>query len=157
MRNEVELRYLDKFTKTIIENMESVQEVIKKSGSVIDAKLLSLIDEAEKEDFGAMAELYDMFAFGTNGVERNYDMALYYWSKLHRDNSKDGDPELISEGLNNLAFLHIDFDKMALARGSVLEAFTYMVKNLECHLWERQIIALFYNNMDSYIPEAEEE
>lgn len=145
--------YLENFTKTTVEDMAKVQEAIKSAGVVIDSKLFPVIEEAENGDFGAQAELYEMFAFGENGVTPNYEMAYRYWEKLKARNEESGDKELISESLNNLAFLHLQFDKMAIARDSFIEAFTYMVSNLEPHLWERQMIELMHSNIDVYIPE----
>lgn len=149
----MEFTYLENFTKTSVDDMEKVQEALKSSSVIIDSKFFPLIEEAENGDFGAQAELYEMFSFGENGVTPNYEMAHRYWEKLKERNEESGDKELISESLNNLAFLHFQFDKMGIARDSLLEAFTYMVSNLEPHLWERQIMELMHSNMDVYIPE----
>ena len=134
--------YLEKFDKTSIDDMEAVQAVISETGSMLDSKLFPLIDEAEKGDFGAMAELYEMFTYGNNDILPNYELAMRYCTKLIEKNSSSNDHDLISEGLNARAYLYHNFSKDDLAHDAFLEAFKYMVANLEPHLWDKQIVNL---------------
>lgn len=142
--------YLENFTKTSVDNMESVQEVITTTGAIVDSKLFPLIDEAEKGDFGAMAELYEMFTFGENDVTPNYKMALRYWTKLHFSNIDSEDKAIISEGLNNHVYLHLQFDKMEEATESLEKAFKFMVTHFEAHEWDAQLIKLMAENIEVY-------
>lgn len=146
----MEFIYLKKFAKTSVDDMEAVQEVVKVAGGLIDAALFPLIDAAEQGDYGAMAELWEMFVRGTNKVKPNYNLAMRYWSRLQQHNLKTEDPVVISEGLNNYAYLHHDFDKMEEATQAFIEAFRYMVTHLEPKDWDKQVIQLVAENIDVY-------
>jgi len=146
----MKLTYIENFNKTSVDNMEAVQEAISKAGVPIDSKLLPLIDEAEKGDFGSMAELYEMFTFGDNNVKPSYEMSMRYWTKLHAINLASEDPIVISESLNNFGYLHYEFEKMEEATNGFMEAFRYMVSNLEPKEWDAQIVKLVAENIETY-------
>ena len=145
--------YLKDFDKTSVDDMEAVQAVIYETGAIIDSKLFPLIDEAEKGDFGAMAELYDMFTFGVNDIRPNYELAMRYCTKLRDFHASSNDASVISEGLNAQAYLYHFFGKEDLAHNAFLEAFKYMVAHLEPQEWEKQIV----NLVTEYVNGLEEE
>lgn len=138
----MEYKYLNDFSKTSVDNMEAVQSVISETGAIIDSKLFPLIDEAEKGDFGAMAELHEMFTYGFNDIKPNYELAMRYCTKLRQFNASSNDPSIISEGLNAQAYLYHNFGKEEEAHDAFLEAFKYMVAHLEPHEWDKQIVNL---------------
>jgi len=143
--------YLKKFDKTTVNNMEIVQAVLSEAGGIIDSSLFPLIEAAETGDFEVMAEIYEMFAFGSHGVTPNFPIALRYCTKLHAVGLKSEQPPLISEGLNNFAYLYHNFGKEEQAHTAFLTAFKYMVAHLEPKEWDKQIVNLvveYVNNID---------
>lgn len=138
----MEYTYLKDFNKTTVDNMDTVQAVISETGAMVDSTLFPLIEEAEKGDFMAMVEIYEMFAFGEHGVTQNYEMALRYCNKLHQVGLESDKKILVSTGLNNLAYLYHNFGKEEEAHDAFFEAFKYMVANLEPQEWDKQIVNL---------------
>ena len=142
--------YLENFTKTKVDNMELVQAALQETSAIVDVKLFPLIEGAEKGGYAEMAELFEMFCYGKNNVTPNYEMAYRYCSRLQEENLQSDNPEVISEGLNAIAYMENTFGNIEAAKEAFLTAFKYMVSKLEPENWDKQIIQLVSYNIDGY-------
>ena len=144
--------YVKDFDKSTVDDMTKVQAVINETGAIIDASLFPLIEEAETGDFGALAELFEMFAYGFSDVTPNYKLGLRYWTKLneivHRDMSDD--LEIVANTYNTYAYMQSEFGNIEEANKAFLVAFQYMVANLHPSAWDEKIIGYVSENLDYY-------
>lgn len=148
--------YIENFSKTSVDNMELVQNALKKTGAIVDSKLFPLIEEAENGNFLAQAELFEMFVGGFNDVTPNYEMAKRYVQMVQLSNLQSEDPIRIAEGLKAVAKMHYQFDELWLASDAYLEAFRYTVINLEPNDWDSEVIKVVADNLEDYQDDIEE-
>ena len=147
--------YVENFSKTSVDNMEVVQNALKRTGAIVDSKLFPLIEEAENGNFLAQAELHDMFTYGYNGITPNYEMAKWYVKKLQAANLESEDPIRIAEGLKAIAKMHYQFEELLLASGAFMECFKYTVTNLDPNDWDSEIIKVVADNLEDYQDDSE--
>jgi len=152
----MEYSYLDDFSKTSVGDIEAIQAVLKETGAIVDAKLFSLIEEAENGNFLAQAELYEMFVYGFNDVTPNYNLAKRYFERLQFSNLQSNDPIRIAEGLKAKAKMHYEFNELWLASDAFMECFKYTVTNLEPNDWDSEVIKVVADNIEDYQDDPEE-
>ncbi|OED34637.1 hypothetical protein AB832_07125 [Flavobacteriaceae bacterium (ex Bugula neritina AB1)] len=142
--------------------MSVVQSVLEKSpGTIIPARYYPIIEIAETEDsqrsFNAVCELVHLFANGTNGVKKNYPLAVYYSDMLldwALNNQPDPfDPYVVVENMKNRAVIEGDHENWEEAREKLLEAYRYQVANMEPEEWDGEILDYLYATIQEMNPE----
>jgi len=146
--------YLGENFKTQPENLSSVQEILSKGKDVlIDPKYLPVIEEAEKGDINALAEIAEAFANGVPGVKPNYTLAMYFALKIYAIDQKENNPAVIFNDLENLASIAATFEDWVEARKWQLEAVKHMVNNFEPEEWNQDAIENMFTCMYHLSPE----
>ena len=146
----MKFKYIESFSKTTVDDMQLVQTALKETGAIVDSKLFPLIEEAEKGSYEIMAELFEMFSYGDNDIQPNYEMAKRYAERLHQQNLEIGDHLITAQGLEAIAVMHNHFKNFTKSSETLLECFIYMVKNLPPEQWIHQVIKVVADNLEDY-------
>lgn len=163
MEQEVIFEYLEvKDVPAQVKDMSVVQKVLEKApGTIIPARYYPIIEIAETEDssrsFDAVCELVHLFANATNGVKRNYTLAVYY-SDLLLDWALNNQPEpfehyVVVENMKNRAVIEGDAKNWEEARRRLIETHQYQVNNMEPEEWDGEVIDYLYSVIQELNPE----
>lgn len=146
----MKFKYIESFSKTTVDDMQLVQTALKETRAIVDSKLFPLIEEAENGRYEIMAELFEMFCYGDNDIQPNYEMAKRYAERLHKQNLEIGDHLITAQGLEAIAVMHNHFKNFTKSSEILLECFIFMVKNLPTEQWIKQVIQIVSENLDDY-------
>ena len=128
--------YLDQNFKTQPEDMAIVQNLLSTQTDVLlDPKYIPVIEEAEKGNLDAMAEIAEAFSNGAPGIKPNYELAMHFAQKIYEKDQEENDPEVILNDLQNFAAIAAQYEKWTEARKWQLKAVRFMVNNFEPEDW----------------------
>lgn len=145
----MKLLYGREYSDVKLNDLESVQKTLEKSGVIIDVNLLPLIQEAEAGDQIAMKELWEMFVNGFNNVTPNFVMAERYWLQLFQAAKESGNPELIDQALRAQSYMFRIFWQGSSEADQVTKAaLSYMIENLPFIKWDVDFIKEIQEDVD---------
>ena len=128
------------------ENCPAACEILAREKLVLDAKFLPVLEAAENGNLMALLELQNSFAYGENGISKNYKMARYYSDMLLKETSTcpilSQTPQLYFEALRASAYLEFNSDNLDRAKFELIEAMGIMKKHLHKKKWDMQLLNL---------------
>lgn len=135
----MKLIYGSDYTKTKLTDLSRVENVLRKSGAVVDICLLPILQEAEKGDDLAMKELWEMFVHGSNNVSPNYFMAKRYQKRLTDIAIQSKNTVKIAQALINNAYMIVEFESDYYRMlDPILDAFRYMIEHCAFEDWDME-------------------
>lgn len=147
----MKLIYDKDFSKVQLEDIENVQEPLSLASTMVDSRLLPLIQEAERGDQTAMKELFHMFVHGTNRVKPNEKLAERYWFALHEMAQLACSPHLLDISLRNYAHMMRKFHPESVETfEAMLNAYHYMTTENHIMTWDMDFLDLVRNEAESY-------
>lgn len=131
--------YLDQNFKTKAQDMSIVQNLLSnQKGVFMDPKYLPVIEEAEKGNIDALAEMAEAFSNGLPGVKPNYELAMHFAKKIYEKDQLDNNSEVILNDLQNFAAISAQFEKWEEARKWQLKTVRFMVMNFDPESWNHE-------------------
>lgn len=147
----MKLIYDKDFSKIELEDIEAVQRPLSLAGTMVDSKILPLIQEAERGDQTAMKELFHMFVYGTNGIKPNHEMAERYWFALHEMADLACSPYLLDISLRKFAYMMREFHPGSKeAFEAMINAYHYMTTENHIMTWDLDFLELVKNEAEIY-------